>query len=328
MGSKLNLRVFKDRVEIGERFAISFQRTLRIPDDGKIYPLPPTLGTFPVHKISDYAERLPKSWRNNGVFIPMYQREAMWLAFEAASWKPNAVKIGVGRINVLTGEVWEEGLHTEPQDYIVCPTQPWLDGIKSGEGKIRQFVAMPLGEGYTIEAQLTGEERFGGLQVMVFEPNEGIFPDKPPPQKSLGGGPGAPWAFAAPSSPTQEMGIGAGGQMKQKVYPDPYGIQTWDTSTFGELSIHILNSLQYEKVTGEPPPASPVSAKTYTEYGLPWFEMYDEASSDLPPAEKFDKVKSIQEMGGEMGDEEESLEIGPDQVQKVDPNQSNRPQRQ
>jgi hypothetical protein len=327
VGRKLKARVFKDRVEIGERFAISFQRTLRIPDDGKVYPLPPTLGTFPVNKTADFAERLPVSWRRDGIFIPMYQREAMWLAFEAASWKPNAAKIGVGKINVLTGEAWEEGLHTDPQDYIVCPNQPWLDGIKSGEGEIRQFVAMPLGEGYTIEAQLTGEERFGGLQVMVFEPKEGIFPDKLPPQKSLGGGPGGPWAFAAPSSQAQEMGIGAGGQMKQKVYPDPYGIQTWDTSTYGELYIHILNSVQYESVTGQPPPASPVSAKAYTEYGLPWFELYDEASSDLPAAEKFGKVKSIQEMEGETGEEEEPVDIKPDQVHKVDPSQSNRAQR-
>jgi hypothetical protein len=327
----LKVKVFKDRVEIGKRFAISFQRTLRIPDDGKAYPLPPTLGTFPVRKVADYQERVPESWRKDGVFIPMYQREAMWLAFEAASWKPNAVKIGVGNINAITGEVWEPGLHTEPQDYIVCPNQPWLDGIKSGEGVIRQFVATPLGEGYTIEAQLTGEERFGGLQVMVFEPKEGVFPNKPPAEKGLGGGPGEPWSFTAPSGQIQEMGIAAGGQMKQKVYPDPYGIEIWDQSTFGELFIHILNSAQFEQVTGQSPPPSPVNAKTYTEYGLPWFELYDEALADLPAAKKLSTVKSLQELDAEGrasdGEEEDSVNINSAQIQKIDPGKSDQPQR-
>jgi hypothetical protein len=115
--------------------------------------------------------------------------------------------------------------------------------------------------------------------------------------------------------------------MKQKVYPDPYGIQTWDTSTYGEVYIHILNSVQYESVTAQPPPASPVSAKAYTEYGLPWFELYDEASADLPAVGKLGEVKSIQEMEGETGEEEEPVDIDPGQILKVDPSQSNRAQR-
>ena len=37
------------------------------------------------------------------------------------------------------------------QNYCVLPKQPWLDGINYGDGYIRQFVAMPLGKGYTVE---------------------------------------------------------------------------------------------------------------------------------------------------------------------------------
>lgn len=33
-------------IRIGQRFAVSFHRTLRIPDDGRTYPLPPGLGMF------------------------------------------------------------------------------------------------------------------------------------------------------------------------------------------------------------------------------------------------------------------------------------------
>ncbi len=35
---------------------------------------------------------------------------------------------------------------------------------------------MPLGLGYTIEGQVTGEESKGGLQVTCFDPKEADFP--------------------------------------------------------------------------------------------------------------------------------------------------------
>lgn len=63
-------------VQFGERFSVDFQRTLRIPDDGRTYPLPPGLGAFPVSRVADYTRRIPREWhRENGFFIPMYQRE-------------------------------------------------------------------------------------------------------------------------------------------------------------------------------------------------------------------------------------------------------------
>ncbi len=100
-----------DRVQFGERVSVSFQRTLRVPDDGGTYPLPPGLGAFPVRRVEDYVDRLPELCRETGgVFVPMYQREALWLGFEAAWWKPNAVKVGLGMINALTGGPWDEAL--------------------------------------------------------------------------------------------------------------------------------------------------------------------------------------------------------------------------
>ena len=49
------------------RLDIEFQRTLRIPDDGNTYPLPPGLGSFPIYRVEDYATRVPacarRSWR-------------------------------------------------------------------------------------------------------------------------------------------------------------------------------------------------------------------------------------------------------------------------
>ena len=39
---------------------IEFQRTLRIPDDDRNYPLPPGLGRFPLRHLDDFADRLPR----------------------------------------------------------------------------------------------------------------------------------------------------------------------------------------------------------------------------------------------------------------------------
>ncbi len=45
---------------------IDFQRTLRLPDDNKEYPLPPGLGLFPLTHVDDLGERLPAAWEAHG----------------------------------------------------------------------------------------------------------------------------------------------------------------------------------------------------------------------------------------------------------------------
>ena len=41
------------------KLRMEFQRTLRIPDDDKTYPLPPGLGRFPLRHVDDHATRIP-----------------------------------------------------------------------------------------------------------------------------------------------------------------------------------------------------------------------------------------------------------------------------
>jgi hypothetical protein len=53
------------------------------------------------------------------------------------------------------------------QDYIVSPNQLWLDGIAIKPGVVRQFVAMPMDSGYSIERQVTGMDNVGGLQLEI-----------------------------------------------------------------------------------------------------------------------------------------------------------------
>ena len=156
-------------VHADARMDISFQRTLRIPDDGRTYPLPPGLDHFPVRHVDDLGPLVPAEWRRRGgVALPMYQSEAMWLHFSSEDDYPFAVKIAAGKIDAVTGESWNDDIHRDPQDYVVVPTQPWLDGFAVEKGTIRQFVAMPLGAGYSAEEQITGKAEHGGVQIVVY----------------------------------------------------------------------------------------------------------------------------------------------------------------
>jgi hypothetical protein len=286
-----------DTLWFGSQLGVTFQRTLRIPDDGNTYPLPPGLGAFPLRRVRDHPASVPAEWRQRGgLILPMYQREAMWLYFDAPHWKPCAVKIGIGKVNAISGEPWDEKIVEGRQDYVVCPDQPWLDGIKAGEGFIRQFVAMPLGMGYTVEGQVTGKEEFGGLQIVVYASKPGRFPERPPERH---------WGRAqlqmcccleAPA-----MGLGAGGRMRQSIYPDQYGADTWDQTNTGRTFVHIANSMAWREITGEEPPATPVSARSYTQAGLPWFDLYDEKLGDVAPSAVLAGVKSVKEMDKERG---------------------------
>lgn len=167
---------------------INFQRTLRIPDDDRTYSLPPGLGRFPLAHVDDYSEHVPKAWmEHGGIMLPMYQAEAMWLNFsgtyddERETEYPFALKIATGKINAVSGTRWNSGLHRRPrQDYVVIPDQPWLDGYSVEKGVIRQFVAMPLGAGYTAEEQVTGKAEHGGLQIMAIPMKRKVYEQRFP----------------------------------------------------------------------------------------------------------------------------------------------------
>ena len=322
----LEVKVKRDALVFSDGFALNFQRTLRIPDDGGTYPLPPGLGTFPICRIEEYKERVPGTWaEHGGVFIPMYQREALWISFQSRYWKPNAVKIAVGKVNAVSGKPWDQNLLPDENDYLVCPPQPWLDGINAGEGYIRQFVAMPLGMGYTVEAQVTGEEKFGGIQIIAYEPKPGKFSDEPPQSSRvayrLAPSATADMAIGAMAGGA-EMGLAAGGKMKQKIYPDPHGLDTWDQNKFGRIYVHIVNSLMYREITGQEPPATPVTAKLYTQYGLPWFDLYDDQMGDNSAPADLKKVKTVKEMDKEKGftpqQDDESIIVQEDKIIKLD----------
>ena len=62
----LQVELRENRIHIGERFAVGLPAHPADPDDGRVYPLPPGLGPFPVHRVEECAGRVPSSWRVRG----------------------------------------------------------------------------------------------------------------------------------------------------------------------------------------------------------------------------------------------------------------------
>jgi hypothetical protein len=293
------------------KLTIGFQRTLRIPDDGKRYALPPGLGCFPLRHVDDHAENVPARWiAQGGVMLPMYQSEAMWLHFGAGyvpdhgAPYPFAIKVAAGKIDAVTGKEWSNSLHRRPQDYMVAPEQPWLDGFCVEKGIIRQFVAMPLGSGYSAEEQITGKGEYGGLQIIAYPMKREVFERRfPKRDRSRVEARGAmPCLSIDASRGMADMGLAPGGRMKQEIYADPFDFDDWDTEHSSRCFVHITNSLVWRAITGAQPPTVPLTSKEYTRAGLPWFEYYDDSAVAVDGAEILKKLKSVLEMGKEKGD--------------------------
>jgi hypothetical protein len=164
---------------------IHLKRALRIPEDGKTYPLPAFFDSFRPLNVGEFSHELPKQMaKKGGVFIPLFQREALALCFEGGevtkgdlksgsynSRRPStpifAVKVYAGSVNCVTGRAASDTESDNEQDYIVCPQQVRLDGFRTRTGEVKQFVAMPLGWNYTVEKPVTGSEYIGGLQLQI-----------------------------------------------------------------------------------------------------------------------------------------------------------------
>lgn len=320
-------------VDKDAHLTVRFHRTLRVPDDGKKYPLPPRLGFFPLSVVDDFPNKLPEAWlRHGGILFPMYQSEALWLEFEATG-AAFAVKVAAGKINALTSQSWVNELNGSPQDYMAVPPQRWLDGYCVGNGVVRQFVAMPLGYGYTAEEQLTGMAEHGGLQIVVYpqkvkvedQPRK-IVPDKSdmrkilaesrrgmdkavrsasrsaPPDSTHGSSskPKVTESFCPASlkesfSEVRQMGLAPAGTIDEHIYTDENGLPSWDQTRRGRCFVHFTDSLTWKRITGKHPPTKPFSAQKYNAAGLPWFEYYDDRVA-LDGSEALSKLQSLGQM--------------------------------
>ena len=223
--------------------------------------------------------------------LPLYQREALWLSFDTE--EPAALQVGTGQVCAVSGDPWVDRLRKRRQNYVALPEQPWLDGINAGDGFVRQFVAVPLGSGATVEEQVTGQAVHGGVQLRAV----GLTVDALDRWRSSD-------TFVRDSmivgcAPTPDMGLGAGGRMRQELYRDDRKLADYDPGRAGRVFVHLCSAAQWTAITGEIPPPTPIDREAYVKAGLPWFDYYDADATDLPPSTTLRNVKSIGELLGE-----------------------------
>lgn len=329
---------------------LNFQRTCRVPA-GQLNSLPAGLGSFPVFRVKDFRSGCPKEWRDEGYFFPMYRQEAMWINFRG-NYYPKAVIVGAGNINAVNGKPFnpskdkirlteeerkkaadnlEIKLEKE-QNYLVVPPQPWIDGWKAADGKVYQFVAAEMGSGETVEGQITGEEKIGGIQLVIYEAKKKLVPEKSLHEhivagswhygaKSIGDfedcgelccvelccaadepsfGPASVKAMAASPAETRaakravrSMGFGRGGEIDQKIYPDLHGLEVWKDKPSAVEVFYMVSSEDFKQVTGYEAPPTPVTYEVYQHHGYPWFELNDQNLGDSKGSDIFEKLKPV-----------------------------------
>lgn len=259
----LEVEIQEYAVVAGRRLSVSFQRTRRLSESEHSHMPPTSLGALPVHGVADYRGRVAPEWMDLwGVFLPLLPEEAFWLGFSGAGWKPSAVKVATAGLDAITGMGWSEGLHHDPQDYVVCPPQRSLDGIYAGGKLVRQFVPVE------------SERRAGGqpissvpaMRIVIFEQKPHLFAKQPPVRI-----PREPDVFHSPEPlpSRKEIVVSAGAAINQEILPDPQGIEAWDQTASVSLYVYWVDREKYHEITGQKAPGPRSDAEGYTGYRLP-----------------------------------------------------------
>lgn len=318
-------------LRLGTDLDITFHRTCRVPRTNKVNALPASLGNFPIYRVADYTGNVPKDWQAEGHFIPMWPHEAMWMSFSPKNTV--ALMVGAGMVNAITGERITSTL-SNTQNYVACPPQPWLDGFKPTAGeKVFQFVAAQLGSGETAEEQILGTAEFGGIQFGLFKPKIALIstdtlhefaisagPSTTPRMYRAAGATGMSVMSSFSAGPlgagvdARSMGLGAGGSIRQKIYPDPYlngrdVNEVWHAEPSDKGYVYIVHASDFKSITGMAAPLSPITYKTYQEQHLPWFGLPDGNWDDTKGGEAIDNLKPVS--GGPHPTDADALEVNP-----------------
>lgn len=91
-----------------------------------------------------------------------------------------------------------------------------------------------------------------------------------------------------------EMGLAAGGRIKQEIYADPHALTDWDMQHTSRVFLHLLNAHQWDLVTHRPMPHRPFSARDYRRHGFTWYDYWAEGTT-LTGSEALAGVKSVAE---------------------------------
>ncbi len=96
-----------------------------------------------------------------------------------------------------------------------------------------------------------------------------------------------------------DMGLGAGGRMRQEIYADPHGLETWEAEPTAVVDVRLVEAHEFAEEFGVPVPPTPIDVATYSAYGLPWFDLYDAGRPAIPGSRRLGGVASVGERAGD-----------------------------
>ena len=198
---------------------VSLRKTTIVDVNEDSHQLPPDGGAFKEFKVADY--HCPDEWVKDGIFVGVQEGQPMW--FDLRQNEVCACLASVQRLNPVTSEPanLDAGLTKDPtQNYLVLPTQLWLDGYAK-DGKVYQFIVTKAGVGLAVnEFALPKHMQDSHALAFAF-----FQPKNPPPRREVTrAGPDHPMTSPMWFSPmhTPHSWIG---------HDDPYGVK----SAFGKI---------------------------------------------------------------------------------------------
>ena len=93
-----------------------------------------------------------------------------------------------------------------------------------------------------------------------------------------------------------DMGLSAGGMMRQEIYQDERSLDDYDQSLSSRCFVHLCNSTVWQAITGSPPPHRPISSLLYAEHGLPWFDYYRDALAAVEGSKELASIKTVADL--------------------------------
>jgi hypothetical protein len=97
------------------------------------------------------------------------------------------------------------------------------------------------------------------------------------------------------------MGIAAGGKLIQDILADSSPSYIWNTSHTSLINVHVVSPISFESVTHIVPHEIPITAKDYTDAGLPFFVVEEDTENRISGSETLNAVKSVSQTDKQIG---------------------------
>ena len=166
-----DIQMTADEIHIGASVTVRFLRAGQ-PVSGSI-GLRADPPVAPLRRLVDKARGATAGADEICVALP--SRGALLVDFSGRWWKPTAVRVRTGDLDMVRGGPWQDGLCGSPQNFLVCPDQSWLVLPAPGADALRPVLS-PHGC-----CAVRGPEGPEGCRLILqfFEPRAGLYPDEP-----------------------------------------------------------------------------------------------------------------------------------------------------